>query len=190
MLINKIEKFCKDNIDNRDQRVLFYNIISLLLNPFRNDIIEEERKRVAGDYKYISSNCIAKYSLALPFYRISVDALSLLKEKGFNEDETVTRNKWYGKSKGFVYDHARPVNITRDLLLNIDTSIDFDDYMDNVLKILNDDYIVVITREEDDTLESSGLRDELVDNSISKRYKTANIVISDTVMNVNGAIKR
>ena len=185
--VNKIEKFCKDNIDNRDQRVLFYNIISLLLNPFRMDEIREGGySRITGDYKYISSNCIAKYSLSLPFYYTSVNALSLLKEKGFNEDEIIRRRKWYGKEKGFVYDHARPVNITRDLLLDIDTSIDFDDYMNEVFKILNDDYVVVITREENSMLPPS----TLIDGSVKKRYESANIVISDTVMKVIGAIPR
>jgi uncharacterized UPF0146 family protein len=185
-----IEQFCNNNMsDNRDQKVLFFNIICLLLNPFGNDFIKEERGRIAGDYFYILSNSIAKFSLALPTYNISENTLSLLNDDGFDEDVTYTRRKWY-KNKNIVFDHMRPVNETRQLLLNIDKNIDFSVYMKKVLEILNDDDITIITKEEDNILNELKLGDKTVNGSVIKRYETANITLSDKKMKVTGVVLR
>ena len=150
----------------------------------------QEVSDLNGDAGYLLSNMIAKYTLAASEYRVSVKAAKCFAQLNVDMDETYSRSKFYGKKSPFLYEHSIPASLVRRALLEIVPT------EENVLQVLQSaGQVVVVLREEDELLRSSGLAKKMPNgwaqgDSADARYAACEIKISLESLKVKGAIQR
>ena len=150
----------------------------------------QEVSELNGDAGYLFSNMIAKYTLASNQYQVSAKAAEWFAEQGIDLDETYSRSKFYGKKSPLLYEHSIPASVVRNALLEVEAT------GENVLEILEGaGKVVVVLREEDEKLRSSGLARKMPKGWVkgdcaTARYIACGIEISPLSLNVKGAIQR
>ena len=148
-------------------------------------------KLTNGDFSYGLSNYIAKFSLAKENYRISEEALDLIRCNNQNFNFSLRRSA--KQTRLFTYEHPVPVSIIRSKLLTLDYKT-----LDEVEQILvNSDYVTILTRLEDRELSLNGLKQSMPDNiewtpntNPFLRYETIGITLSDNLVQMVGQIVR
>ena len=143
-----------------------------------------------GDARYLLNNMIAKFSLSSDEYLMSEDAHARMIKEGVDFQLTHKRSAFYGKKSPYLYEHAVPASIVRDVLLNSSSD------NETVLRVLSQaGPVVVILREQDDELKSKGFRSKMPmgwrwGDDVLSRYKSAGITISNKRIKVEGKICR
>ena len=171
-----------DNNENVDQRALRLWLTAGLAIP--------EVAAFYGDAAYLINNMIAKYTLAADSYAISKGALYQFQSDGINISKTYSRRTFYGKQGGFIYEHAVPAGVVREVLCCGDKSTDT---VRAVLRAAGT--VAVLLRTENDCLNAAGLSRKMPegwiwgDDSLA-RYKAVDIELSGKVLRVSGAICR
>lgn len=149
-----------------------------------------EVRALHGDAKYILNNMIAKYTLAAAAYMLSVGAERHLLSNGLLLTKSHRRSKLYGKKHATVFEHAIPATIVRRQLLETDGS---EHEVREILRRAGP--VVVLLRTEDQQLREGGLNSRMPPSwtwggDELARYRETGIVLSDSLLKVDGAIKR
>ena len=171
--------------ENADQRALRLWLTAGLAIP--------EVAALYGDAGYLLNNMIAKYTLAAETYAISTEALAEFDRRGIDLSQTYSRRTFYGKQGGknpFIYEHAVPAGVVRRALLEGPRTNEA-----TALALRSVGPVAVLLRTEDARLKAAGLNAKmptgwrLGDDPLT-RYEAVNIVLSDHVLRVSGAICR
>ena len=164
---------------NKDKIALRYMIKAALECP---EFIEGH-----GDGKYLFSNMVAKFTLADDHYRFTEGALKVFIENGGDVNKVYSRSSLYGKKSPFIYEHAIPARVVRDMIIENPDKVD--EILDNVGEVF------ITLRTEDEILRKNGYQSNMSEgwefgDSHTDRYDECNIKISNTVLEMKGAIKR
>lgn len=168
--------------ENADQRALRLWITAGLAIP--------EVAALHGDAAYLLGNMIAKYTSAADAYPLSARALARLRSDGIDLEEVHARQRFYGKSSPFIYEHAVPANIIRAALLDSDRT---DGVVSSLLTQAGQ--VAVLLREENTLLREARLTRHmpagwsLGDDPLA-RYKAVGIELSTQSLIVTGRIMR
>lgn len=150
-----------------------------------------------GDSKYLLSNMIAKYTNSDKIY-LSKKTKELLESKETTIGGDVKYlSKFYGKTSSFykkhkiqfVADHVVPCNIMLTHILNSDKE------KETIRKILDNNKVVMLLKEEDELLHKIGFGKKVCDqfhieNNIWGRYNKSNIQVTDHYFVNTGPIFR
>ena len=137
-------------------------------------------------------NYVAKYSLAKDKYLITLKCLDHLKMNNFLNDKGL-RKGLKSRKNGFTFEHPIPSNRISQEIINNRNDLSM---VEHILKW--SDYIVVLTKEEDDSIKKAGLQSKMPNNwnffedDIFARYKYSDILkeASLTQINVYGQVCR
>ena len=151
-----------------------------------------EVRNLKGDASYLLNNMIAKFISASPSYHLSKSTeISLEKEK-INFQKRYKRSRFYGKSKSpsYVYEHSIPCSLVRRKLMKVKN-----DFESHLKVLIQAGPVVMITREEDEKLNSYGLKSVMPQGwewgyDTFDRYKKVGIEISSKMLLVEGSICR
>lgn len=162
----------------------YLKIIHALINVNNIDYMN-------GNFGYGLSNYIAKFSLAKDNYKISEEALYLIRHNHPNFDFSLRRTA--KQTSEFTYEHPVPVSIIRNKLLTLENKT-----LGEVEHILvNSDYVTIITKLENRELSLNGLRQNFPNNidwtpAIDPflRYQTVGITLLDNEVRMEGHIVR
>ena len=145
-------------------------------------------RNLKGNSGYLLNNMIAKYTLYNDEYYISERALEKLNSDNIDLDKRYSRISFYGSKKPYIYEHAIPAKVIRDLLLKCKS---------NEVKSIFDKagIVALILKEEDKELNNCDLKSKMPDgweigDDPKLRYKKAGIDISEKKLKVQGAIYR
>ena len=151
-----------------------------------------EVRNLKGDASYLLNNMIAKFISASPTYHLSKKTVISLQANKINLQKRYKRSRFYGKSKSpsYVYEHSVPCSLVRKELMKAKK-----DFESHLKVLIQAGPVVMITREEDEKLNSCGLKSVMPpgwewghDNF--DRYKKAGIELSTKMLLVEGAICR
>ena len=140
-----------------------------------------------GDGNYIFSNMVAKYTLSTDKYRFTEAALQHFIANGGDVNKVHSRSSLYGKKSPYMYEHAIPASVTREALKSNPENVDF------ILE--NCGEVIIALRTEDDILTNNGLQKCMSEgwkfgDDTHARYTQCGIALSNTYLNMKGAIMR
>jgi len=143
-----------------------------------------------GDSRYLLNNMIAKFSLSSDAYLLSVEAQKKMLSEGVDFKLTHKRSSFYGKKSPFIYEHAVPASIVRDVLLAASP-----DHRTVMQILVQAGPVVVLLREQDDVLKNKGFRSKMPNgwrwgDDVLSRYRAAGIEISSSKIKMEGKIYR
>ena len=151
-----------------------------------------EVRNLKGDASYLLNNMIAKFISASPAYHLSKSTVISLEKEKINFQRRYKRSRFYGRSKSpsYIYEHSIPCSLVRRKLMKVKN--DFESHLEVLIQAGK---VVMVTREEDDKLNSCGLKSAMPPgwewgHNNFDRYKKAGIELSTKMLLVEGSICR